>query len=203
MVEMVKRAKWLTGTYICEKMFLSSGFPGNCHEKEVTALPKDMGNRDEWKRKLRSLKKLELKIRYGGAFHASNINVFPKQGKSSSEPGNIRLVWDEFFQEGGSGRGAIARYSLEDLLRMSKEEYRSVVEEYFFYVYYRFYTENGIAGSHLYDPEILAWMGLAPDSGLEEIRKKFRELAKKYHPDTGGDNGKFIELMEQYHKLVE
>ncbi len=103
-------------------------------------------------------------------------------------------------REGARGK---AKYALGDLLRMTKEQYKNVVEEYFFNVYYRYYTENGISGAHLYDPEILGWMGLGPGAGPEDIRKKFRELAKKYHPDTGGDESKFIELMEQYHKLME
>ncbi|NLY19648.1 MAG: hypothetical protein GX045_12145 [Clostridiaceae bacterium] len=36
-----------------------------------------------------------------------------------------------------------------------------------------------------------------------EIKKKFRELAKKYYPDTIGDSSKFIELMENYKKLID
>lgn len=86
---------------------------------------------------------------------------------------------------------------------MSKEDYRNIVDEFFFGVYYKYYTENGITGAHLYNPEILNWMGLPPDAGSEDIKKKFRELAKKYHPDTGGDGNRFIELMENYQKLVE
>lgn len=100
------------------------------------------------------------------------------------------------------GRGK-AKYTLEDVATMSKEEYRNIVDEFFFGVYYKYYTENGMTGSYLYNPEILSWMGLPLDSGSEEIKKKFRELAKKYHPDTGGDESRFIELMENYQKLIE
>lgn len=46
-------------------------------------------------------------------------------------------------------------------------------------------------------------MGLPFDADVTAIKKKFRELAKKYHPDTGGDSTKFIELMENYKKLVD
>ena len=46
-------------------------------------------------------------------------------------------------------------------------------------------------------------MGLAPDASATDIKRRFRELAKKYHPDSGGDQSKFIELMENYHKLIE
>jgi hypothetical protein len=148
---------------------------------------------DEIKRRLRSLKKLEIKIRFGGSFHAANFDGVPC---------GIHLVWDEFFHMDGDCRGK-ARYSLRELASMPKEEYKNIVEEYFFQVYYRYYSENGITGARLYDPEILGWMGLPPGAGPEEIKKRFRELAKKYHPDTGGEEGKFIELMDHYNKLVE
>lgn len=86
---------------------------------------------------------------------------------------------------------------------MNKEDFRKIVDEFFFGVYYKYYMENGITGSHLYNPEILNWMGLPPGAGSEEIKKKFRELAKKYHPDAGGDESLFVELMENYQKLTE
>lgn len=157
-----------------------------------------MGNHiDEIKRKLRSLKKLEIKIRFGGSFHAVNF-----KGDSSGKPAKAALIWDDFFHIDGGNRGK-AKYSLEDVALLNKAEYRNIIDEFFFRVYYKYYTENGMTGSHLYNPEILKWMGLPPDAGSEEIKKKFRELAKKYHPDTGGDEKQFIELMENYQKLVE
>lgn len=55
----------------------------------------------------------------------------------------------------------------------------------------------------LYNPDILARLGLPIDADSKAIKKKFRELAKKYHPDTGGDSSKFIEFMEDYKKLTE
>jgi len=182
-------------------------------------LPCNIDHIDEIKRKLRSLKKLEIKIRFGGSFHAANF-LNASSGKSQNKlswkheynysrkpeynpprkPENIALIWDEFFQIDGNSCHK-AKYALEEIAAMSKEEYKNIVEEFFFAVYYKYYTENGITGSNLYNPEILSWMGLPPDSGSEEIKKKFRELAKKYHPDTGGDESKFIELMENYQKL--
>lgn len=152
---------------------------------------------DEIKKKLRSLKKLEMKIRFGGAFHA--VNSYNGYSGRHGEPA---LVWESFFHVDG-GICNKSRYTLEDVASMSKEEYRNVIDEFFFGVYYKYYTECGITGSHLYNPELLNWMGLAADAGSEEIKKRFRELAKKLHPDTGGDENKFIELMENYHKLVE
>ncbi|HEY8420442.1 MAG TPA: J domain-containing protein [Thermoclostridium sp.] len=48
---------------------------------------------------------------------------------------------------------------------------------------------------------MLKQFGLPYDADMDAIKKRFRELAKKYHPDTGGDSTKFIELMEAYKKL--
>jgi len=152
---------------------------------------------DEIKRKLRRLRKLEVRIRFGGPFHAANYCEDALNGGS-----RIKLVWDDFFNLGDRGNPG-AKYRLSDLAAMDREEYRNVMDEYFFNVYYRYYTENGITGSHMYDPEILAWMGLPPDATAEEIKKRFRELAKKYHPDAGGDSRDFIMLMENYRKLVD
>jgi hypothetical protein len=165
--------------------------------KEGIILSSHSEQLDEIKKKIRSLKKLEIKIRFGGAFHAVN-----SYNGYHGEHQNPVLVWESFFRVEGGVRGK-AKYSLEDIASMSKEEYRNVIDEFFFRVYYKFYTECGITGSHLYDPELLNWMGLPADAGSEEIKKKFRELAKKFHPDIGGNEDKFIELMENYHKLVE
>lgn len=45
-------------------------------------------------------------------------------------------------------------------------------------------------------------LGIPPDASDEEIKKAFRELAKKYHPDRpGGDPEKFKEILEAYRVL--
>jgi DnaJ-domain-containing protein 1 len=113
----------------------------------------------------------------------------------------MTLVWDEFFDLHDTGN-LKSRYSLEDIASKNREDFKNIVDEFFFSVYYKYYMENGFVNFHLYDPEILKWMGLPPDAGFEEIKKRFRELAKKYHPDTGGDGSRFIELMENYKKLI-
>ncbi len=157
----------------------------------------DAGAIDETKRKLRKLKKLEIKIRFGSSGSAANLNV-----DSVMKSNRIKLVWEEFFSIGGEGR-AVVKYKLEDVAAMTRDEYKNVLDEFFFNVYYRYYTENGISAAQLYDPELLGWMGLAPDASAADIKRRFRELAKKYHPDTGGDGKKFIELMENYNKLMK
>jgi hypothetical protein len=141
------------------------------------------------KRKIRMLKKLEIKIRFGGLYPAGR-------------PEKAELVWDAFFdlREGSDGS---SRYSLPSLAAMDKEEYQSVMAEFFWRIYYRYYQENGIGIGALRDPDSLAWLSLPPDADDRAIKKKFRELALKHHPDTGGDAASFIELVDQYRKLIE
>jgi DnaJ-domain-containing protein 1 len=140
---------------------------------------------EELKQKLRQLKRLEEKIRFGGG---------------SAQPAG-RLVWNDFFDTCDIPLGR-ARYSLNKLAAMSKEAYKAAVDEYLAYVYYELYKENDatlLQGG--YDPEILKKLGLPSNAGAQDIKRKFRELAKKYHPDTGGDTVKFIELMDIYTQL--
>ena len=136
------------------------------------------------KRRIRQLKKLEITIRFCGAANHGR-----------------QLVWDAFFDLNDTPRSE-AKHSLSELAAMSKEEYKRVIDEYFAQVYYEFYKENGIADENLYDPSLLAQLGLPATSDDVAIKKRFRELAKKYHPDAGGSSGKFIELMETYKKLM-
>jgi hypothetical protein len=141
---------------------------------------------DELKRKIRNLKKLEMKIRFGPA----------------GKPAEADLVWDAFFDlhELNAGR---AKYSIHTLSAMSRDEYRSIVAEFFSHVYYRLYNENGIVNQSIYDPDLLSRLGLPFGADYAAEKKKFHELAMKYHPDTGGDAAKFIELMENYKKLMD
>jgi DnaJ-class molecular chaperone len=37
---------------------------------------------------------------------------------------------------------------------------------------------------------------------MAEIKKRFRELAKQYHPDLGGESERFIDLMDVYEELT-
>ena len=144
------------------------------------------GRPDALKTKLRQLKRFEEKLLYGG-----------------TAPAGRRLVWDSFFDTRDSYRGN-AKYSLAQLAAMSKEEYKAVVDEYFAYMYYELYRKNGMEFPQgLYDPEILRKLGLPGDAGTQDVKRKFRELAKQYHPDTGGDAVRFIELMETYRQLID
>ena len=44
-------------------------------------------------------------------------------------------------------------------------------------------------------------LGVKKDASQDDIRKAFRKLAVKYHPDNGGDEKKFKEISEAYETL--
>lgn len=52
--------------------------------------------------------------------------------------------------------------------------------------------------------QALALLGLTLNSSDIEIKKAFRSLAKKYHPDVAGDEGKdkFMEIQRAYDSLT-
>lgn len=140
---------------------------------------------DEIKRKVRKLKQLEVKIRFNG------------NSKAAKD-----LVWERFFDLHEDSDGT-ARYSINQLVSMNKEEFKSVVDEYLILLYYELQCKSGISFSqYQYDPDILAKLNLPLSADENDVKKRFRELVMKYHPDAGGDANKFIELMETYKKLI-
>jgi hypothetical protein len=139
---------------------------------------------DQLKRKLRQLKKLELKIRF----------------KDRPISGSQKLVWDVFFSTRAENDSSV-KYPFPQLLQMSREAFKVIIEEYFYRLYFQNFQENGLRVADVYDPQLLSLLGLPPYAGLPEIKQRFRELAKRYHPDHGGDSEKFIALMETYDRL--
>lgn len=140
----------------------------------------------ELKRKLRQLKKLEGIIRFA----------------NTKLSGHEQYVWNEYFSLKDE-KNAPVKYNLYCLLNMDHPELRAVFDEYFYEIYFWFYKENGIAFNGIYDTKLLSRLGLPPASSTVDIKHRFRELAKKYHPDLGGESGKFIELMDTYRKLMD
>lgn len=139
---------------------------------------------DQLKRKLRQLKKLEASIRF----------------KDRAAPENRKLLWDVFFSTRVDNDVSV-KYPLGRLLKMGRQELKEVFEEYFYRIYFQNYKENGLAMADVHDPQLLSLLGLPPYAGTQDIKKRFRELAKRYHPDHGGDSAKFIELVEIYEQL--
>jgi len=139
----------------------------------------------EWlKHTLRQLKKLEIMIRFGDC----------------SPSGNQRLVWDVFFST--KEDNVSVKYPLQHLLELDRQGIKQVVEEYFYRIYIQNYQDKGLTAADVYDPKLLSLLGLPAYAGSQDIKKRFRELAKKYHPDRGGDSSKFIELVEIYERLM-
>jgi DnaJ domain len=136
------------------------------------------------KYKLRQLRKLEQTLRFNGK------PVDPARN----------LVWDVFFSTKPGDKNV--KYPLLRLVAMSEAEYKSVIEEFFFRIYFQSYKENGLALGDVYEPQLLDLLGLPPYAGLAEVKKRFRELAMRYHPDRGGDADKFIELMDTYTQIT-
>ena len=136
------------------------------------------------KHKLRQLRKLEQTIRSNGQ------QLDPTR----------KLVWDLFFST-KPGNLAV-KYPLPSLVSMSEAEYKSVIEEFFFRIYFQSYKENGLSIGDVYEPQLLNLLGLPQYAGLIDIKKRFRELAMRYHPDHGGDAEKFMELMDTYIQIT-
>jgi hypothetical protein len=136
------------------------------------------------KYKLRQLRKLEQTIRFNGQPH---------------DP-TRKLVWDVFFstKPGNSN----VKYPLPHLVAMTEDEYKSVIEEFFFRLYFQSYKENGLSLGDVYEPQLLEALGLPLHAGLLEVKKRFRELAMRYHPDHGGNADQFMELMDTYTQIT-
>jgi hypothetical protein len=139
---------------------------------------------DRIKHNVRKLKSFELKLRFDG-----------KPGPGAT------LVWDSLFSLNGNPARK-AKYTLTTLSGLDRNAYKSIVDEFFARVYYEYYKENGIAFYNAYDPDTLSRLDLPAHADEGDVKRRFRELAKKHHPDTGGDAAEFIELMKTYEKLI-
>lgn len=52
-------------------------------------------------------------------------------------------------------------------------------------------------------PDYYSTLGVSKDASQDEIKKAFRKLARKHHPDAGGDESKFKEINEAYEVLSD
>ena len=46
-------------------------------------------------------------------------------------------------------------------------------------------------------------LGVTKNASLEEIKKHFKQLAQKHHPDKGGDEKEFIKVKQAYETLID
>jgi DnaJ-domain-containing protein 1 len=139
---------------------------------------------DDLKKKLRQLKKFENRTRFGG-----------------QEP-FAPTVWETFFNAKHPDDQRV-KYSLNRLAQMDKAQLKAVVDEFFFSVYYQAGKENGYSFDNVYDPEMLRLLELSPYASKADVKSRFRELAKLYHPDQGGDAGKMVELLDIYKGIIK
>jgi len=137
------------------------------------------------KRKLRHLKKEEQRIR------ARGVQVSEEQ-----------LVFKRYFDLSAAHKNP-QTYSLDILAVMDHATRKSVFEEYFLQVYVTWLRDNHLSFECLYDPKILKRLGLSYDATERDIKKRFRTLVKKAHPDAGGDTDTFLWLKNQYDKLMD
>lgn len=136
-------------------------------------------------KKLRQLKKQEISIRFG---YRPMIEGTP-------------LIWNQFFST--DAKSDMATYSLSKLMDMSHDDRKEVFTCYFFAVYHQYYKENGLPLTQLFDQVHLEALGLIAPVTEEQIKKRFKDLAKLHHPDKGGDASIFVEILEAYEKLKE
>jgi len=155
-------------------------------------------NIEDLKRKLRALKKFEIKIRFGNIPNNMLYNYKPLNNRNA----NPDLVWTKFFDLKDSTTSNV-KYNIKKLASMTKDEIKNVINEYFYHMFYCYCKENGYTDKTLIDIGLLTSLGLPYDSDYEDVIKKFKELIKTYHPDNGGDSGKFLEIMESYNRLKE
>jgi hypothetical protein len=111
-------------------------------------------------------------------------------------------VWDVFFSTKDADSRSV-KYPLSHLLRLEREEFKAILDEYFARIYAQTAQEQGLGQADVYDPQLLARLGLPPDAGSSEIKQRFRALAKQYHPDRGGESTQFVELVALYERLKE
>src|SRR5262249_48929756 len=138
------------------------------------------------KRTLRQVRRLELTLRFGRA----------------PAPDHPPLVWDVFFSTKDADSRSV-KYPLAHLLHLQREEFKAIVDEYFSRIYAQATQNRGLTQAEVYDPQLLARLGLPTYAGSGEIKQRFRALAKQYHPDRGGESAQFIELVDLYERLKD
>lgn len=140
----------------------------------------------------------ELSERYGFSkeFAANHRELVKEKTKD--------LTWNRFFEikEGKTSGSGRAKYSAAELERMDGEALKQAVSEYWFQVYFELYGKQWKTSEEkLRSPEFLNYLGLPYDADGALIKKRFRELAKRLHPDAGGSDEEFrtlIEMSERY-----
>lgn len=133
------------------------------------------------KTKIRRLKRIEIDARYGREHYK-----------------NQPLLWNAFFDLKGERP---VKYPLSDLLAAGDREYKRIAGEFLSGVYSDLFSDLE-AGARNFDKDLLVRLDLPYDADIAMVKKRFRQLVLRHHPDTGGDAQKFIEIMEIYRALT-
>lgn len=131
-------------------------------------------------RRLRRMKRDEIRLRFDDPVRPA--------GES---------VWSRYF-------GAPSpRYGRDLLLSMDEGAFGLVERDFYAEVLTLYLRERDFLACALGDPAALNLLGLPPDADAEEIKKRFRQLAHRFHPDHGGDADAFREILDAYRKLSD
>ncbi|NLG37403.1 MAG: J domain-containing protein [Clostridiales bacterium] len=106
-------------------------------------------------------------------------------------------VWRRYFGDPSP------RYGRDLLLSMDEGAFYLVERDFYAEVLTLYMRERGFLASAPGDPSALNALGLPPDADAEETRKRFRQLAHRFHPDHGGDADTFREILDAYRKLSD
>jgi hypothetical protein len=80
-------------------------------------------------------------------------------------------------------------YLLWDVLRISVRAF--------------WHSDANPARALLLRQQALAALGLPPNATRQQIKRRYRELAKRYHPDRGGDQRQMQRIIAAYEYLVK
>ena len=137
------------------------------------------------KRKLCQLKKLEIRLRF----------------KGHPVPLKTRLLWETYFLTHETELHAI-KSPLSWLSQLIHVELKAVFDDFFYQLFFQV-----LAGDNktmpTFDPNLLAELGLPAYVGMDRIKGRFRVLAKRHHPDLGGDAEKFIEFKQIFGSMLK
>jgi DnaJ-class molecular chaperone len=113
---------------------------------------------------------------------------FFKKSKSKPEPEPENTDYEvEFEFESGGKQGSEESFVIEE----SDDDIEEIEEST---------TDIFIPDSAIKEFTVF---GLDDSASLPEIKKKYRELAKEYHPDNGGDPKEFMKLQKAYKKILK
>lgn len=136
---------------------------------------------------------------------------FDSVWRKSNHPGITEKFWGYFFAT------VVVKYRdsmFGDFLRQRKEQYeekkreqreyrRWVSGEAFFDDFYEQLLRGLLGDRQRRAPvESFVALGIPETSTLEEIKKAYRGLALRYHPDQGGDANKFRQIVEAKNRCV-